>query len=236
MSTPVRVASARAPSAAAGIDRRIAPAILAIIVAIILIGFAKNFYLRAWLGTRTLILTAWVHGFVMSAWLALFLVQIVLVARGRVDAHRRVGRCGLVLAGAVVCVGVLTIAVRARLMYPAAGAGRYAAVFVAFDGVSLLLFGVLVALALNYRRTPRIHRRLMTMAMVALLPPALGRLVAYFRHDHVEVLVVGLMVATVLVCVAADTLRTRHSQPATMLPGTLIIAVNAATCIAQLSI
>ena len=82
-----------------------------------------------------------------------------------------------------------------------------AVVFVAFDGLSLLLFGGLVALAWSYRFRSAIHRRLMFMAMVALLPPAFGRLVAYLRRDHVDIIVLGLMIVTTLTFVAVDALK-----------------------------
>jgi len=48
------------------VDRRISNRVVVFIVAVILTGFAKNFYLRAWLGTRHLIPTARLHGFTAS--------------------------------------------------------------------------------------------------------------------------------------------------------------------------
>jgi hypothetical protein len=39
------------PAAKSG-DGRIARGLIVLVIAIILAGFAKNFYLRAWLGTR----------------------------------------------------------------------------------------------------------------------------------------------------------------------------------------
>jgi small basic protein len=106
-------------------------------------------------------------------------------------------------------VGIVTILVRTRLMYPDATALTSVLVFVAFDGLSLLLFAVLVGVAWGYRLRPAIHRRLMTMAVVALLPPAFGRIVAYLRHDHIQIVVVGLMATTVLTFVAVDASRSR---------------------------
>lgn len=218
-----------------GSDPRIARGLIILVIAIIVAGFAKNFYLRAWLGTRPLILTAWAHGLVMSAWLVLFATQVAVVAQHRVDLHRRFGQWGAWLALVVVAVGVLTILVRTRLMYPAATPGTSAVVFVAFDGLSLLLFGTLVSLAWRYRPRPAIHRRLMTMAVVSLMPPAFGRLVAYLRHDHIEIVVVGLMTVTVLAFVTVDVLKSHRLQTASWVPGLLILVVNGATYLAQVS-
>lgn len=216
-------------------DSRIAPGLLVLVIAIILVGFAKNFYLRAWLGTRPLILTAWVHGVVMTAWVALFATQVTLVIRRRMDLHRRLGEWVVWFAVVVVAVGIATIVVRARLAYPEATPLMSAAVFVAFDGLSLLLFGALVGLAWRYRDRPAVHRRLMTMALVALLPPAFGRFVAYLRPDHIQIIVVGLMAVTILIFVSVDTLKSHRLQPASWVPGVLIFLVNGATYWAQVS-
>src|SRR5579862_9573982 len=93
----------RAPQAGANsIDSPISRALVVLLIAIVLVGFAKNFYLRAWLGTRPLIVTAWVHGIVMTAWLALFAGQVSLIGRNRADLHRRLGQWTAWLAVVVV--------------------------------------------------------------------------------------------------------------------------------------
>jgi small basic protein len=169
----------------------------------------------------------------MTAWLALFAAEATVVARRRLDVHRKFDQGGAWLAVAVVAVGIVTILVRTRLMYPAATPWRSAVVFVAFDGLRLLLFGILVSLAWRYRPRPAIHRRLMTMAIVALLPPAFGRLVAYLQHDHIPIVVVGLMTATTLIFVTVDALRSHHVPPATWVPGLLVLLISGATYFAQ---
>jgi hypothetical protein len=227
------IPTSRTPTPRTGEDRRIASALLAFIIVVILAGFAKNFYLRAWLGSRVLIPTAWLHGFVMSAWLTLFAIQVVFVSRRRIDLHRKLGIFSAAFAPVVVIIGLLTIIVRARIAIPGASLTQYAMLFVAFDGVSLLLFGALVATAVRCRGRPAVHRRLMTMAMVSLLPPAFGRLVAYATHQHIEVTVLVLMSLTVLVFIAVDSTRSGCVHRAFVIPGTLIVLVNVATYIAQ---
>jgi hypothetical protein len=54
-----------------------------IISAIMFVGFAKNYYLRTWIGTRPITAIVHVHGLVMTAWILLFLTQTLLVARRR---------------------------------------------------------------------------------------------------------------------------------------------------------
>jgi len=72
------------------------------------------------------------------------------------------------------------------------------------------------------------------MAMLALLPPAFGRLTSYLRHDHIEIVVVGLMTATVFIFLAVDALRSHRVQPAAWVPGLFILVVNGITYFAQI--
>lgn len=204
------------------------------ITAIMFAGFARNYYLRAWIGTRPISAMVHVHGLVMTAWVSLFLTQTLLVARRRTDLHRKLGVAGAILAAVLVALGVYTIAVAIERQQPGADPKTFAEMFVAFDGASLLLFFGLVLAALFNRRRPETHRRLMLLAMVSLLPPAFGRLVAYVTHDHVFEIVLVLMCATVLSVVVVDRLRNRRTHPAFVYGGALVIGANAATYLAQM--
>jgi len=197
-------------------------------------GFARNFYLRAWLGTRVITAMVGVHGLIMTAWVLLFLTQTLLVAKQRVDLHRKLGVAGAVLAVTVLGLGIYTIVGSIKRQYPEASTGLMVNRFVAFDGMSLLLFAGLVMAALVNRGRPEIHKRLMLVAMISLLPPAFGRLVAYFSHHHVEVGVLVLMCATVLACILVDAMRHHRPHPAVVYGGMLVFASNALTYLAQI--
>jgi len=205
------------------------------IAAIMFLGFAKNYYLRAWLGTRAISPMVHVHGMVMTAWVVLFLTQTLLVARRRTDLHRRLGIGGAFLAIVVVALGAYTIHNSILRHHLAGSAELYALTFVAFDGLSLLLFGGLIFVALRLRSRPPIHKRLMLMATISLLPPAYGRAVAYLMHRHVQILVLALMALSVLVCVSIDTLRHRRLHPAFGWGGGLVLISNLLTYLAQIA-
>jgi hypothetical protein len=203
--------------------------------AVMFVGFAKNYYLRAWLGTRPIGVMVHVHGAVMTAWVALFLTQTLLVSARRVDLHRKLGIAGAVLAAIVVALGLYTIAASAARQHLRDSSAQFAVTFVAFDGVSLLLFGALISAALLARLNSPTHKRLMLMAIISLLPPALGRLVAYFTHHNIQLTVLLLMYASVLLCVGFDTARHHRLYPALGLSGALVIAVNQLTYFAQVA-
>jgi len=203
------------------------------IASVMFVGFARNYYLRAWLGTRVISFMVHVHGLVMTAWVVLFITQTLLIAKHRVDLHRKLGILGAGLAAVVLGLGVYTIVHSIERQEPGANSTLFIELFVAFDGISLLVFGGLVLAGVLYRRRREIHKRLMLMAMISLLPPAYGRLIANLTHDDVELLVLGSMYASALTCLLIDAWRHRRVHPAFAIGSALIIACNQLTYFAQ---
>ena len=86
------------------------------------------------------------------------------------------------------------------------------------------------------RRIMRLHRiRLQRRYISAVTRVEPARLVAYATHRHIEVIVLGLMLLTVVLCVAVDSRRSGRIRGASLIPGLFIALVNVATCIAQLA-
>jgi hypothetical protein len=114
------------------------------------------------------------HAVVMVSWLALMVVQPMLVQHGNAALHRRLGWLGAVLAAAivVVCSLVSLWIVRAGRQ-PPFFTPPY---FLAMTQLDALAFGGLVAAAIVRRRETEWHRRLLVGALVLLMDPALGRL------------------------------------------------------------
>jgi len=77
----------------------------------------------------------------------LFLTQTLLIAKRRTDLHRKLGVGGAILAIVVVALGVYTIAGSISRQHLGMNIESFALTFVAFDGLSLLLFGGLVITA-----------------------------------------------------------------------------------------
>ncbi len=205
------------------------------ISAVMFVGFARNYYLRAWLGTRVIPFMVHMHGPVMAAWVLLFVTQTLLIAKHRVDLHRKFGFVGAGLATVVLGLGVFTIGQSIERQKPGADTTLFMELFVAFDGISLLVFAGLVLTALLYRRRREIHKRLMLMAMISLLPPAYGRLIANLTHNNIELFVLGLMYASALSCVLVDAWRHRRVHPAFAIGSVFVIASSQLTYFAQTS-
>jgi hypothetical protein len=116
------------------------------------------------------------HGVVFGAWVLLFLTQTILVPKGRIAVHRRLGYVGTGLAALMVVSGYFTTIAMARRGYDLSGDVTSTAPDPLFTLVfqlgDLVSFGLLVGVAVWYRRRPDVHKRLMLLAIVGALMPA----------------------------------------------------------------
>ncbi len=138
-------------------------------------GFAPTYWLQLPAGTFVGSPLLHLHGLLFSAWTLFFLVQTTFAARGRLDRHRAWGLLGISLATAMVLVGFATAdqGLRNRL---AAGFGDRARAFHIASTSMIAVFGVLVFAAIATVRRPEVHKRLMLLATIAVLPPPVARL------------------------------------------------------------
>ena len=218
------------PAGPRGSDRQLFVWAGALLVACVFTGFARNYYLRLWFGTRGISPLVHAHGLLMSSWVALFAAQTWLIERGRIVTHRRLGVLGVVLA--VLAVASAATVTLAQVVRRAPDTLHRLLLFVAFDGVHLLVFAGLVTAALLRRQRRDVHKRLMLFATVSLLPPAFGRITEYFTRHESPLMVLMLMVAVTLACVTA--LRQRRLHPAAAGCAALLVLSSSATYLAQL--
>jgi hypothetical protein len=141
-------------------------------------GFAPTYYLKPLFAAPALPLFLHIHGALFTGWVLLFMAQTSLVAANRTGLHRRLGVAGAVLAVTMVVSGAAVAIGSARMARPALGVlARASPLFVlVIPLASVVVFAILVGLGLYHRRRPDAHKRLMLLATLALLPPALGRI------------------------------------------------------------
>jgi hypothetical protein len=151
-----------------------------VLVVIVAVGFAPSFYFRyardvVGTPTRPLPMYLTLHGIVLSSWYLLYLTQTCLIATKRVDIHRVAGLAGAVIA--ILLVGVsLNVVLRAPARNLAAGASiAQISLMVIGDIAILLLFAALVTFGFLLRRRKEFHKRLMTLASVSIVAPAIAR-------------------------------------------------------------
>jgi hypothetical protein len=145
--------------------------------ALVFAGFARTYYLKGYFGTPALpSLLVHVHGLVMTAWVLLFASQVWLIRSNNVALHMKMGVAGVVLAVLVVVVGFFTAISAAKNGSASTPPNIPRLVFLAVPMFDLVMMVILFGAAIYYRGTPANHKRLMLLAIINLLPPALGRI------------------------------------------------------------
>jgi hypothetical protein len=146
-----------------------------VMLAVVFVGFAPSYYLRGAMLAHLPSLLVHLHGAVFSSWIVLFVVQSSLVATGNVRLHRKLGVLGAVIACLMVVLGVLAPfgtlhrhAVLPSFFTPAS--------FLIGNVLGILYFGLFVAIAIWQRNDRTVHKRVMYIANVMLMSPALSRM------------------------------------------------------------
>jgi hypothetical protein len=192
------------------------------IVATVFAGFSRTYYLRQYFGTPQLTPLLHLHGFVFTSWLFLYLTQTALVSVKRTDIHRRLGIVGGALAVLVFVVGTLTAIIRAKQAAVSTGDAA-PLVFLMIPLADMLVFAMLVGAGFYYRRRADVHKRLMLLATIAMLPAATSRLPFAFIEQVGPLAFFGLADLFVFVCLLYDLITQRRPHRATIWGGLLII-------------
>jgi hypothetical protein len=204
-------------------DRPLFVGALILVLVVVFVGFARTFFLKGWFGTPPLSNLLFAHGLVMSAWLALFIAQTTLVEIGRTDLHRRLGVAGIGVAILVIVVGVSAALDAGRRGFSPAPQVT-PQMFLAIPLVDMLVFAILVGSALAMRRHSATHKRLMLLATVGMLTPAVARLPVDALKQAGLPAFFAVTIACVILVVAIDTVRHRRLHPAFGWGAALLIA------------
>lgn len=223
------------PASLAGPHRRwfwLGSALFAALV--VFVGFLPTFYLRTLFGTPQLSTLKLVHGTVFSAWVMLFLVQTWLVVTNRRDIHRVLGAFGACLLIAMCVVGFQIAIEAGRSGFTPDPAKVSALSFMAVPLFDLVVFAVLAVMALLLRARSDWHKRLMLVATLSLLPPAIACVAMQFPPLPVLPIAFGGTALVMVATIALDRVTLRRLHPATLggrglfvilsLPGRLLIA------------
>jgi hypothetical protein len=155
-------------------------------------------------------------------------VQVTLVAKRRTKLHQQLGILGAGLATLVFVVGILTgIYGAARFvkdpsMLPPGAPPPLPFLIIPLG--DMVIFAILIGAALYYRNRLDIHKRLMLLAAINLMVPAIARIPLSFIATGGPLAFFGLADLCLLGFVAFDTIRHRRFHPA-FLWGSLLIIV-----------
>jgi hypothetical protein len=191
-------------------------------LAIVVVGFAPSYFLKGAVFARLPSLLVHLHGAVFSAWILLFAVQSSLVAAGNIRLHRKLGWLGAGIAGLMVVFGVL--APFGTLRRGAVLPPFFTPLSFLIDNViGILIFGAFVAVAVWQRNNRKVHKRLIIIANVMLMPPALSRIPFVQHHFFVLPVICLGMVAALFVF---DLFTWRRPLLVTVLGGLIFVASN----------
>jgi hypothetical protein len=157
-------------------DRLFFPLMALTASAVVAAGFAPTYYLGHWFAAPALAPMVHVHAAAFTAWLLLLLVQSLLVRLGRLRWHRALGTVAVPVVVVMVVTGYAVVFGKPRPT-PSARA------FIFTPILSLLLFPLLVAAAIHFRRVPATHKRLMLLATAAIATAGVSRLMVTLGLD-----------------------------------------------------
>jgi hypothetical protein len=177
---------------------------------IVVVGFSHTYFSKGAVFAHLPSLLVHFHGAVFTSWIVLFVVQTCLVSSGNVRLHRKLGMLGAVLAVLMVILGTLvpfgTLRRGAHLpsfFTPAS--------FLWGNVLGIWLTVILIGIAIWKRRNGPLHKRLMFIANVTLMGPALSRMLLFYpiagRHPFVVMIVVPALLLVGLVVLDLYTWR-----------------------------
>jgi len=203
---------------------RFYPQIALVLALFVFIGFSRSYYFRFLTDLPPMVTLVHLHGIVFTGWLVLFTVQTRLIAAHRVDLHMKLGLAGLVLAVFIVVLGVAT-AFHTAAVPRVRASGLTPPQFAVVPLIGISMFALFVGLGAALRRRAGVHKRLMVLAMIAVVGPAVGRFLLLFDVTALAP-VVQPLVAVVFVswCLLHDWRRYRVVHPVFAIGGLAIVA------------
>jgi hypothetical protein len=187
----------------------------------VFIGFAQSYYLRSFSTAPALSPFLHFHGLLFTAWILLFVGQTGLVAAGRTDLHQRMGVLSAGVALLMPFVGLIAAIGAAERGFTPPG-GPPPLVFLAIPLGDLAVFSILAGAGLSLRRRSQSHKRLMLLATIGLLTPALARIP--FIGAGGPPAFFGVTDLFVVACLVYDRLAHGRVHPAFLWGGIFLIA------------
>lgn len=197
--------------------------IAAAMAVVIVVGFARTFYLRPLFDVPPINLLLHLHAIAFTAWLVLFVIQTRLIAAQNYRTHMQLGLAGIGVAALVFVVGILATVQSAAVHHPRP-MGLSDAQFSFIPLISILLFGGFVGAALLLRKRAQLHKRLMMLGMIAVLGPPVARLIlATGNGAHFLAIQTSVAAAFVIWCVLSDWARHRSIHAVYWVGGLLLV-------------
>jgi hypothetical protein len=207
-------------------DRRLFAAVAILFPVFVLIGFARTYYLKYAFGTPPLpSVLVHLHGLLMTFWVAFFIGQVWLIRSKNHRIHMNMGLLGVGLAITIIIVGFFTAVAGAKYPSAATPPGVEPLAFLAVPLFDLLVFAILFAAAIYYRKRPAEHKRLILLTAIGFLPPAVGRFPFEPFISGGPLVFFGVPTVIAILLLGYDTWRNRKLNTV-FLAGALLLVVS----------
>ncbi len=165
------------------------------------------------------------HGMMMMGWILMLVLQPILILKGKIKWHHRVGSLSYVLAPLVLLS--MWLITQERFNDILERQGYTAAVaHLSLNFPNIIFFALLYSLAIYYRKRSTLHIPFMCGTAVLLIGPGLARLLttyAGFIPDNSVIIAKLVMVAIPAVIVIADSTRKKRISPFTVVLAVMIV-------------
>ncbi len=213
--------TARMTALSSRLDRWFFSVMGLLIAATVFVGFSASFYLR---GVTPLPLAPLlvVHGIVFTTFVLLFIVQAFFIATDRIKIHQRLGWFGAALALLMVSLGVLA-AIQALRLGRAPIPGLDPRSFFVVPMGDMAMFCLLLGAGIWFRASGETHRRLMLLALIAIITAAIARIPVHFIQTGGPPVFFGLTDLFIFAGLAFDLITRRKIHPAFIWGGLALI-------------
>jgi hypothetical protein len=207
------------------LDHRFFGVAAAAVIIAVLVGFGPTFYLKQFFGNppiaRSII---WIHGFVMTAWVILFTVQVYFISSKKIKLHQKLGYAGIALAVLVFATGLLVTVSAARYGTAAAPPNIPPLEFMIVPFGDMVVFAILFGAAVYYRKNSPNHKRLMLLTVLNFLPPAIARFPGGLTNTIGPLWFYGVPTVITVVLLALDTWYNRKVNKVFLFAGIFMLA------------
>ena len=206
-------------------ERRFFLAIAILFPITVLIGFAPTYYLKGFFNSPPVPrMIIHLHAFLMAVWVGLFVAQVFFIRTTRIKTHQLLGFGSIALGIAIVVAGLFTAVAATKYGSPSMPAGVDPLEFLVVPFFDVVIFAILFAAAVYYRRNAPNHKRLMLLTVMNFVPPAIARFPFELTNTYGPVWFFGVPDLLTFIFVIVDTWRNGKLNKVFLAGSILLIA------------
>ena len=206
------------------LDHRFFAIAAAAVIIAVLIGFGPTFYLKPFFTNPPIARAViYIHGFVMTAWVVLFAVQVYFISSKKIKLHQKLGLAGVGLAVLVFVTGLMVAVSAARYGSASAPPAIPPLEFLIIPLGDMVVFAILFGAALYYRKNSPTHKRLMLLTMINFIPPAVARFPGGLTDNYGPLWFYGVPTVLTIALIALDIWYNRKLNKVFLFAGIFLI-------------